>query len=476
MPEHRWADAHRLPLYFVLALALALRCYHLTDPAWDYHNWRQTITLMVARDYSRHFDLLHPTLLWVTNGAPTYFNAEFSLQSVIAAILYRLVGETDAAARIVVIAFSLAGIAWLYQLLNRRAGSLAAFLGALFLSVLPYSLFFGRVFMPEVPAASLALGGLSVLDEWTDTRRTKHLILAATLTSLAMLQKLTVVFVGLPILYLFAHTYRRRIFRRHEIYIFAAIALLPPLAWYVHAWRLGLMSHSGVMQPHLFASGLHQWLQPTFAIPLFKAVTFEAFSPLALALAFMGACWPANDRITWLLRLWLIGGAGTLALMPGALPANHYYFTVLLPGGAGLMALALGRLTPDRRSWGLLAILVCITFIGALKATAPFFVPDRAPYEIGRFLNRVAAPADLIVTETGGSPNVIYYADRRGWMLDRQYDPAVLEWFSRAGATWYADTFVNDAAEHHDFFATLDARFQRTSPPNAPWRVYRLRQ
>ena len=475
MPGHRWARPHRILLYLILVLALALRCQHLTNPAWDYHNWRQTITLMVARDYSRHFDLLHPTLLWISNGAPAYFNAEFSVQSVIAATLYRLTRESDAVARLVVVAFSLAGIAWLYQLLRRRAGPLAAFLGALFLSVLPYSLFFGRVFMPEVPAMSLALGGLSILDRWTDGRRTRDLIAAALLTSLAVLQKLTVVFIGLPLLYLFWQVYGRRIVLRSEAYIFAAIALLPPLAWYLHSWRLGRRSSSAVMQPNLFGSGLQQWLHPGFSMPLFKAVAFEAFSPFALALVLVGFFWPSRDRATWLLRLWLIGAAAVLALMPSALPPNHYYFTVLLPGGAGLIALALARLTPDRRSWGLLAIVLCAVVISAFRATAPFFVPDRAPYEMGRYLNRVTAPTDLILTETGGSPNVLYYADRRGWMLDRQYDPAVLEQFCQAGAVWYADAFVNDATEHAEFFQALDARFQRTSPPDVPWRVYRLR-
>jgi len=475
MPEQRWARPHPILLCLVLALALALRCYHLTDPAWDYHNWRQTITLMVARDYSRHFDLLHPTVSWISNGAPAYFNAEFSLQSIIAAIAYRLLGETDVAARIVVIAFSLAGIAWLYQLLNRRAGPLAAFTGALLLSVLPYSLFFGRVFMPEVPAMSLALGGLSTLDLWTDRRRRRHLIAAAVLTSLAVLQKLTVIFVGLPMSYLFFQVYGKKILLRRDAYIFAVIALVPPLAWYLHAYHLGQSRGSGIMQPQLFATALGKWLRPDFALPLFKAVAVEAFSPLALALVVVGFFWPAGDRITWLLRLWVIGAAGVLSLMPDALPANHYYAAVLLPGGAGLIALLLARLTPDRRAYGLLAVILCAIAVSAFKAAAPFFVPDRVPYEMGRFLNRVSAPSDLVLTETGGSPNVLYYADRRGWMLDHRYDPAVLEAFSRAGAVWYADAFVNDAAEHPDFFRALDARFQRTSPPDAPWRVYRLR-
>lgn len=473
--EHPRGQSHRLPLYLVLSLAFALRCYHLTDPAWDYHNWRQTITLMVARDYSRHFDLFHPTVLWMSHGAPAYFNAEFSLQSIIAAILYRLLGETNASERIVVIAFSLAGIVWLYQLLNRRAGPLAAFIGALLLSLLPYSLFFGRVFMPEVPAMSLALGGLTVLDFWTDRRRTRHLTLAALLTSLAVLQKLTVIFVGLPMLYLFLQAYGRKALLRSEPYVFSSIALLPPLAWYLHAYHLGRASGSGIMQPQLFGTGLGKWLRPDFAMPLLKAVAIEAFSPLALALVLLGFFWPAHDRLTWLLRLWVIGAAEILFLMPDALPANHYYAAVLLPGGAGLMALLLVRLTSGRRSYGLLAIVLCAIAVSAFEAAAPMFVPDRAPYQLGRFLNQTTAASDLILTETGGSPNVLYYADRRGWMLDRRYDPAVLEAFSRAGAVWYADTFLNDAAEHPEFFRELDARFQRTSPPDAPWCVYRLR-
>ena len=71
------------PVYLILALALALRCFHLTDPAWDYHNWRQSITLMVARDFARHGVSLHPQVQWVSHNRPadpSYFSAEFSIQ------------------------------------------------------------------------------------------------------------------------------------------------------------------------------------------------------------------------------------------------------------------------------------------------------------------------------------------------------------------------------------------------------------
>ena len=133
------------PLYLILLSALAMRTYHLAYPVWDYHNWRQTITLMVARNFARQdFPLLHPQVSWIASrpSAPSYFNAEFSIESVLAAVLYKVFSET--LARLVVIAFSLLGIYCLYDLLCRRTGPMAAGLGAFIYALLPYHLFFGR--------------------------------------------------------------------------------------------------------------------------------------------------------------------------------------------------------------------------------------------------------------------------------------------------------------------------------------------
>src|SRR5690348_164131 len=226
-------------LYVILLLALVLRLYHIAYPPWDYHNWRQTQTLMVARDFARNgFNLLHPQVQWVSNGPakdPSYYSGEFSIESVFAALLYKVFGESDLLARIVVIAFSLLGIYFLYELLNRRAGPLAARIGAFLYALLPYHLFFGRVFMPDVPALSLALGGLFFLDRWTGDRKPATLLTAAVFTAAAILQKLTVVFVGLPALYLFWLARGRMLFARAELYAFAAVTGAPPLAWYIHA-------------------------------------------------------------------------------------------------------------------------------------------------------------------------------------------------------------------------------------------------
>jgi Dolichyl-phosphate-mannose-protein mannosyltransferase len=475
-------QAHRgdLWLYLILLSALGMRTFHLVYPAWDYHNWRQTITLMVARNFARQdFPLLHPQVGWIGNrpSAPSYFNGEFSIESVLAAVLYKVFGESDTLARWVVIAFSLLGIYCLYDLLRRRAGPAAAGLGAFIYSLLPYHLFFGRVFMPDIPALSLALAGLDVLDRWTDDARGMRLAAAGALTSLAVLQKLTVIFVALPTLYLFWLVYGRRLAWRKEPYIFALIAGVPAFAWYsVHAKAMESQSvlSALIMRQDLFGHHLERWLQGPFTGTILKALWSEAFSPLGLSLALIGILCAGSGRAAWLFRLWMAGACLTLVMMPGVLPANLYYLSLLLPAGAALAGIALARLARYRRGGPVVAIVLAVFAAGTISSALPLYLPDRLPRDLGVVLNHLTAPGDLLATETGGSPNVLYFADRRGWLLEREYNLERLEHLSQAGARYYADVFAADATEQRQFFNTLAGRFARLTAGDAPWQIYDL--
>jgi O-antigen ligase len=322
-------------LWLILVLALVLRTYHLAYPPWDYQNWRQTITLMVARDFARHnFHLFHPQVSWVTSvpSEPSYFKAEFSIESLLAALLYKIFGESDVLARIIVIAFSMMGIYFLHALLKRRTTPLAAYLGAFVYSLLPYHLFFGRVFMPDVPALSLALGALDMLDRWADHRKLRLLVAAAALTALAILQNSTVIFAGLPMFFLFGLAYGRRLLLRPEPYVFGVIATLPPLAWYSYGIVIAPADGFSISQAvHIFGRDLGRWIQFSFVRQILKALAVEAFSPVGLALAIVGLFWPLSGRTAWVFRLWVVGAALLLFLTPDNLSENHYYLSLLLP-------------------------------------------------------------------------------------------------------------------------------------------------
>jgi hypothetical protein len=68
------------------------------------------------------------------------------------------------------------------------------------------------------------------------------------------------------------------------------------------------------------------------------------------------------------------------------------------------MALPLSRRTPDLRSYGLLVVVVFAVATAAFQATASFFIPDPAPYEMDGFVNRLSARTDLILTQNGEAP------------------------------------------------------------------------
>lgn len=464
-------------LHLILLLALALRTYHLNCPPWDYHNWRQTNTLMVARDFARRgFRLLHPQVTWVSHDRPSdpsYFSGEFSIQSVLAALQYRVLGESDAAARVVVIAFSLLGIYFLYALLDRRAGRQAARLGALVYALLPYHLFFGRVFMPDVPALTLALGALNELDRWTDDRRWKTLLAAAAFMALALLQKLTVIFVALPALYLLWTALGSRLLVRRQAYVFLGIAALPPLAWYTHATALAHASGFSILPMSDFARGVGRWLQASFAGEALRRLAMEAFSPLGLALAVVGIFWPGQGRAAWVFRVWATGAVALLILIPESLARNYDDLLMVLPAGAALAGMALAALAARCRLRPVVTLLLILFVLDAMRSALPLYRPDRSPYDLGVLLNRLTAPQDLIVTESGGSPNVLYAADRRGW-IDASYDLARLERLAQAGARYFASVSSQDTRDRREFLRALDARFQRLTPEDAPWPAYFL--
>jgi hypothetical protein len=109
-----------------------------------------------------------------------------------------------------------------------------------------------------------------------------------------------------------------------------------------------------------------------------------------------------------------------------------------------------------------------------MRSALPLFLPDRLPHSVGVSLQRLTKADDLVATETGWSPNVLYYADRRGWLLNREYSLERLEHLRQAGARYYADTFLDDANAQRGFFRRLNARFQRLTTEDAPWQIYDL--
>src|SRR5205807_947236 len=223
----------------------------------------------------------------------------------------------------------------------------------------------------------------------TDDQQWGKLAGAAALTALAILQKLTVIFVLVPALYVFRQAYGPHWLKRREPYLFLLLAGIPTLAWYAYAISIADRSVF-TMQRDLFMHHLELWLQPRFVYDVLKALAVEAFSPLGLSVAVIGLVWPARNRANSIFRLWTISAGALLVLMPGVLPNNHYYLSLLLPGGAALAGLALARLANhkanNRRAYPILVLFLAAFTAGAIYNLRPLYHPDRAPHDLGLLL------------------------------------------------------------------------------------------
>ena len=256
-PRDRW-------LYAILLLALAFRTYHLAYPFWDYFASRQTFNLMVAREFTRgNLDLTRPQVAWLVadqTDRPSYFLGEFPLIHALAAGIWRVLPLGDWCARLVVIALSLAGLLWLYSLTYRLLGRDAARFAALAWGVLPFSVFFGRAFMSDIPALSLSVGSLDAFVCWLESRSRLQLLLAGALGALALLTKPTVIGFGLPMIFLAALEFRWKLPTQPRLYLLGFGIVFPAYLWLGHVQQLARAGGPEVIGLGLVGHSLGLWL------------------------------------------------------------------------------------------------------------------------------------------------------------------------------------------------------------------------
>jgi len=152
-----------LPL--ILVLAFGLRVYKIDIPLADHHSWRQADTAAVARNFIKEgWDFLRPKIDNLTPlhpGNPNnerLFMVEPPIYNSLVMVVYRVFGVQEKYARLVSIIFSLGSIIFLYLLTAHFWGEIVGLLAAFFFAVLPYSVFYSRVILPEPMIIFLTLG------------------------------------------------------------------------------------------------------------------------------------------------------------------------------------------------------------------------------------------------------------------------------------------------------------------------------
>ncbi len=178
--------------------------------------------------------------MWGGAGAG-HVEVQFPLQPFLTALLFKLFGQHDALCEVLPLAFGF-GIVWVTAALGRYLfGDVAGLAAGVNVAISPTFVNITSYGMWADPPMVFC-GTLSIywLSRWADGTSAWRLWAGAASIALAILFKITGLYLGVVVMYLFVRRYGLQFLQKPTTWLAATAILLPPVLWYSHAYRLYL--------------------------------------------------------------------------------------------------------------------------------------------------------------------------------------------------------------------------------------------
>jgi hypothetical protein len=494
------AGVRRPLLHFVLLAFTFLVARHELLARWrsPIFGWRPADGGGIALNYYRNgFKLFYPQVLWGTSGNG-YVEMEFPLAPYLTALLFKVFGVHEYVQLIVPFASGF-GLVWLTYCWGRRYfGAMVGLVAGLLVAVSPVLIMLTNTGLwADPPMVLFATLGLYALALWTEGGSSRWLWLGVASVALAALLKLTALYIGVPIAYLFWKKYRWSSLRSPLVWLCAVGIFLPSALWYWHAHDLYVEYHNtfGIIGAGYSKFGdSHTFASPAFYGRLLRRVLLYHLTPL-FTLAFLLGLYHLLKQREKLVLSWLSSIVLYVFVTAHGVDGGHYHYLLpFLPVGAlisgyGVMEplRPLARRIRQRSEWlwraeVLAAVLIFVASVVASERR--FFSRDReidsAMWEKKKRTGlalKPLLPADaliivvdshmdrLSIEKSMTPPDVFYFSDHRGWYLSTAWVTVarVEELHARgASALVISGQSVEDfKARRQDMVAYLSSRYTR---------------
>jgi 4-amino-4-deoxy-L-arabinose transferase-like glycosyltransferase len=429
-----------LYLFIIIILALFFRCQGLFNPLLDKHSWRQTDTASVAYNYyASGMNLFQPRL----DVLPEVRELEFHLYPYTVAVLYKIFGFHEVWGRVVSVLCGL-GTLWFIFLLTRKYFSeTAALFAALFWASSPMAVFYNRTFLPESMMLFCTAAGMYCFILWTESGKSWAMPIAAGLISSAILIKLTSLYLAGPILYVLWRKYSKDLFKTFPVYLFGFLVLAPPALHYTYQHFLFKSVSWGTS---ILEIGNDKWfnreilLNPDYYWKIWiQSLGEQYFAFTGYVFLFIG--WivklPQKAKV---FTIWMGSVfAYFIIIAVGNYVHDYYQLVVLIPGavlvGRGIdYCLDKTSTAKNRLAWGLtLAAVAWLPLSGYTRSQSGMKF-DITYKMVGEALAAVSSKGDRALVISEGEPEVLYYAHRKGWHLDKwKYSMDWVRWYIPQG-------------------------------------------
>lgn len=437
-----------LSLVFILSIFIWVRTYRLNTPLADWHSWRQADTAAVARNFIQEkFNLLYPQSdsLWSlsTGQLPNphrYFMNEFPLYNASVALIYKYVGINHVYGRLVSIAVSLLGALYLFLLVQRLLGYPSAIISLLYYSLLPFNIYYNRVFMPDPTFVALSIITLYYTVSWTASRKVSTGILMMITFSLASLVKPYAVFMAIPMIYWVIRNRGLEIFRHINTYLLALGAILPLVLWRYHlslhpegSFATGWLLNAGNIR---FTGAFFRWL-------IFDRLNRLIFATGGFVLFIVGLFTAHLKKNTSLFFVWTL----TIFLYftifaKGNVNHDYYQLPIVAPGVvlAVIGAQTLLNMAKTKLSRVFNLMLISSLFIlslafGWFEVRGYFNINNPSIVAAGQAVDQLLPEDAVVIAPYQGDPAFLYQTNRNGWPVGGNIDERMAN-----GANFYVTT------------------------------------
>jgi 4-amino-4-deoxy-L-arabinose transferase-like glycosyltransferase len=489
----------------VSILAIAVRLIWIDQAYIDNWSWRQSDVAAIARNYFQgDFHFSRPQIDWA-GDQPGYVGTEFPILPFLAAICYKVFGVHEWVGRIQgVILFALS-LPFFFLLLRELVGETAAVWALFFYSFAPLEIMASRCFMPDTPSLALSIIGLYFFWAWLakselatgrvrpiggpDWRtRSTFLIASACCISLSILIKLPSVLIGAPLAYLACQRFRLSAFRNFKLWIFAAIALVPSILWYWHAYEIALNFYPH----HFFGAGGIKIMPAAWYLRTARLIVTSTLTPFVFVLGGVGVFITRSSSRPRIFHCWLMVMI-LFTVVVGYGNRHQWYQLPLVPIASAFAGAACAFISTKIKARpvgiGLAFVLVVSFGFASFVYTQRFYRPSAAAVrDAGLKLKSIASENALIVAADNGDPTVLYYAGHKGWHFlekdgiydgePRDSEQAItdLEQLRRRGARYLV--FTSDTSWWLDYYRDLAEEVDSTAALIAAtpeFRIYELK-
>lgn len=405
---------------FWLIFFFGLRLIGITNaPLETGHNWRQSFTNMVARNfYEKGPDLLHPMIDFAGDRSGI-IGMEFPGFNFLIYLVSEVFGYDHWYGRLINLVVSTIGIYYFFRLIRELLGEQVSFNSSL---VLLSSIWFAfsRKIMPDTFSVSLLIVGLYYGYVFLKAGRVLNVVWFFLFCTLGMLAKI-------PALSLFVVSgiavFSNKLGRRRK-WIFVSVCSLSILmvgVWYFYwvphlhnTYCIILYDSKGIVEG--FYEVMEYWPE------LVDKFYFSALhSHMAFATFLVGLIlFLAKESVYWKVAIGAILLVFSLFILKtGAIfPTHNYYIVPFVPVMALIAGYGIAKISLKYQY----VLLVFIMIEGIANQQHDFFVKESEKYklELDEKLSTYAAPDDLIIINGGPSPQDMYFAHKKGWSVTNE--------------------------------------------------------